>query len=131
MILLDEQVRADQRSLLENWRIAFRQIGKDIAPAGIKDENILPFLLTLKGPTFFTHDHGFFKRHLVHSRYCLVLLAEADIEAAVYIRRFLRHPLFNTNANRMGVIARVHHDGISFLQQHKSELHRAGWPAKP
>jgi len=93
MILLDEQIRS---------RIRFRQIGKDMAAAGIKDENIIPFLLTLKRPTLFTHDHGFFQSSLAHSRYCLVLLAESDIEAAFYIRRFLRHSRFNTIRKRMG-----------------------------
>lgn len=34
MILLDEQIRADQRVLLSRSRIPFRQIGKDIAPSG-------------------------------------------------------------------------------------------------
>jgi|SRR6267142_857076 len=102
MILLDEQIRADQRLLLARSRIRFRQIGKDMAAAGIKDENIIPFLLTLKRPTLFTHDHGFFQSSLAHSRYCLVLLAESDIEAAFYIRRFLRHSRFNTTRKRMG-----------------------------
>jgi hypothetical protein len=44
MILLDEQVRSDQRVLLTRFGIAFRQIGKDTATSGIKDENIVPFL---------------------------------------------------------------------------------------
>jgi hypothetical protein len=42
MILLDEQFRADPRLLLTRWRIPFRQIGRDIAPSGIKDVNIIP-----------------------------------------------------------------------------------------
>lgn len=128
MILLDEQVRADQRPYLRRWGIPFRQIGRDAATAGIKDENIIPFLLTLKNPTFFTHDHGFFQARLVHARYCLVLLAEPDIEAAAYIRRFLRHPFFNTNAKRMGTVAHVHHHGINFWQRRRSGLQHVTWP---
>jgi hypothetical protein len=127
MILLDEQIRADQRLLLTRWRIPFRQIGKDIASAGIKDANIIPFLLTLKQPTLFTHDHDFFQPRLAHSRFCLVLLAESDIEAAAYIRRFLRHPRFNTNAKRMGTVARAYHDGVSFWQRNQPFLERAEW----
>ncbi len=127
MILVDEQVRADQRLLLTRWRIPFRQIGRDIAPSGIKDPNIIPFLLTLKQPTLFTHDHGFFQLRLIHARYCLVLLAESDVEAAVYIRRFLSQPGFNTKAKRMGTIARVHHDGISFWQRNRATLQRVEW----
>jgi hypothetical protein len=128
MILLDEQVRTDQRLVLTRWRIPFRQIGTDIAPSGIKDENIVPFLLTLKRPTLFTHDHGFFEPRLAHSGYCLVLLAESDVEAAFYTRRFLRHSRFNTNAKRMGVLARVHHEAIHFWQRGNPILQRADWP---
>ncbi len=127
MILLDEQVRSDQRLLLTRWGIPFRQIGKDVAPAGIKDENIIPFLLTLKSPTFFTHDHGFFQRRLLHPRYCLALLAEADTEAAVYLRQFLGHPLFDTNAKRMGTAVRIHSEGIHYWQRRKPGLQRASW----
>src|SRR5438093_10341089 len=117
MILLDEQVRSDQRVFLTRFGIAFRQIGKDIAPSGIKDENIIPFLLRLKWPTLFTHDRGFFQQRLTHSGYCLALLSESDIEAAIYIRKFLRHPRFNTNTKRMGVIARAHLEAVHFWQR--------------
>ena len=130
MIVLDEQVRADQRLLLARWGVPFRQIGKDVAPKGIKDDNIIPFLFTLKSPTLFTHDHGFFQPRLVHRRYCLVLIAEKDIEAALYIRRFLIHPRFDTNAQRMGTVARVHHEGISFWEQRNRRLERAAWPGE-
>ncbi len=127
MILLDEQVRADQRLRLARWGVHFRQIGKDIGPAGILDENILPLLRTLKTPTLFTHDQGFFRARLLDRRYCLVLLAECDIEAADYIRRFLRHPRFATNALRMGTVARVHHGGVSFWEAGISVLQQTTW----
>ena len=127
MILLDEQMRADQRILLTRWRIRFRQIGLEIAPSGIKDENILPFLHALKHPTFFTHDQGFFDRQHVHLRYCLVWLDVSDIKAAEYIRSFLRHPLFKTHVRRMGTVARVHPGGIQFWSPHSAMLNKVGW----
>jgi hypothetical protein len=127
MNLLDEQVRADQRLLLAGWRIRFRQIGKDIAASGIKDENIIPFLHGLKRPTLFTHDQGFFRRQLLHPGYSLVWLDARDIEAAVYIRRFLKHPFFSTSARRMGIVARVHNDAIQFWQGHRHDLQTARW----
>src|SRR5688572_7222203 len=74
MIVLDEQMRQDQRRILADWHIAFRQIGREVATAGFKDGQIIPFLLTLKRPTFFTHDQGFFKFRLCHPRYSLVWL---------------------------------------------------------
>ena len=129
MNLLDEQVRSDQRLLLAQWKIPFRQIGKDIAASGIKDDNIIPFLHRLNCPTLFTHDQGFFRRQLLHPSYGLVWLDVSDIEAASYVRRFLNHPDFDTQAKRLGTVARAHHDGIDFYQRHRARLRRAGWPS--
>jgi hypothetical protein len=127
MNLLDEQMRQDQRRLLAQWGIRFRQIGREIAPSGIQDADIIPFLHTLKYPTLFTHDQGFFKARWVHPRYCLVRLDVSDIEAATYIRRFLRHPRFDSRAKRMGVVARVHHDGIQFYARGQASVQRLEW----
>ncbi|MDE3068425.1 MAG: hypothetical protein KGJ60_12875 [Verrucomicrobiota bacterium] len=38
------------------------------------------------------------------------------------MRRFLKHPRFNTRAQRRGIVARVHHDGIAFWQRHRPTL---------
>ena len=100
MILLDEQMREDQRVLLAKWRIHFRQIGREIASPGIQDVDIIPWLHSVKRPTFFTHDRWFFKARLCHGSYCLVWLDVSDIEAARFIRRFLRHPLFQNQSMR-------------------------------
>lgn len=66
MNLLDENVRDDQRTLLRQWRIPFRQVGKEISRAGIHDDNLLPLLYQLKRATFFTQDEDFFKARLCH-----------------------------------------------------------------
>lgn len=127
MNLLDEQMRADQRELLRRWRIPVRHIGRDIAPSGIQDEEIIPFLRTLKRPTLFTHDDGFFHSDLAHARYCLVWLATKDIEAALYVRRVLKHPHFKTQAKRMGMVARAHPGGIHFWQRNHAALQKVAW----
>jgi hypothetical protein len=101
MNLLDENVRADQRALLRQWRIPFRQIGKEISHLGVHDDNILVLLHQLKQPIFFTQDEDFFKRRLCHLAYCLVWLDVRDIEVAPYIRKFLRQPEFRTHAQRL------------------------------
>ena len=60
---------------------------------------------------------------LLHQGYCLVFLDVWDDEAAEYIRRFLRHPEFRTQAQRMGKVTRVRHGGVSYWQvQVKEEL---------
>jgi hypothetical protein len=114
MNLLDENVRDDQRTLLRQWRIPFRQVGKEISRAGTQDDNLLPLLHRLKRPTLFTQDKDFFKRELCHRAYCLVWLDVANIEVAFYLRRFLRHPAFGSQRHRMGKVVRVHPDGVHY-----------------
>ena len=107
MLVLDENVPAAQRQLLRNWRVHFRVVGSDVAFYGTKDENLIPVLHRLPNPTFFTLDRDFHRRDLAHPGYCLVWLDVRGKQAAEFIRRFLRHPSFDTQARRMGVIARV------------------------
>lgn len=72
MIVLDENIPEDQRLLLRSWRIRAYQVGRDVGRAGIKDEQIIPLLLKLRRPTFFTRDLGFFDVKLCHARYGMV-----------------------------------------------------------
>lgn len=56
MNILDENIRADQRSLLHFWRIPTRQIGVDIGRKGMKDDEIISLLHETHDTTFFTRD---------------------------------------------------------------------------
>lgn len=56
MNLLDENVPADQRSQLVTWGIPIHQIGIGVGRKGMKDDEIIPFLHTLRDTTFFTRD---------------------------------------------------------------------------
>ena len=76
------------------------------------DEEIIPFLLTLRRPTLFTRDLGLYHSALRHARYCLVTLAVRQYEAAHFVRRLLSHRDFNTQAKRMGTVIRVMHTGL-------------------
>ncbi len=114
MIVLDENIRQDQAIQLRRSRIPLRRLVEDSARAGIKDPDIIPLLHRLKRPTFFTHDRDFFQQRLAHWAYCLVWLEVFDGEAAWFIRAFLRHERFNTAAKRMGLVVRVHPDGIHY-----------------
>ena len=129
MILLDEQVREDQRGLLSGWGIHFRQIGREIAASGTQDADIIPWLHSLKRSTFFTHDRWFFQRRLCHTAYCLIWLDVKDIEAAGFIRRFLRHPEFLTHKDRLGRVIRLHHEGIEFWVRATSRSTKVAWPS--
>jgi hypothetical protein len=69
-------------------------------------------LLTLRRPTFFTCDLGFFDAKYCHARYSLVCLAVAPDEAASFIRRVLRHRSCDSQAKRLGRLMRVSQVGI-------------------
>jgi len=112
--VLDENIVVTQRELLRSWKIHFRRIGGEVGRMGMKDRNeIIPLLHTLRRPTFFTRDHDFYMADLCHREYCLVFLDVAFDKAADFIRRFLRHSAFRTQAQRMGKVVRVH-----FITQH-------------
>src|SRR5580765_2056407 len=101
MIVLDENIQHDQWAALRSGRVRARLIGHEVGRAGLQDEEIIPFLLTLRRPTFFTRDADFYRPRLRHRGYCLVYLAIAPHEVARYVRRFLRHPALATQAARL------------------------------
>ena len=74
------------------------------------------------------HDQDFFQKELCHPAYCLLYLDVCADDAAEYVRRFLQHPRFDTQAKRMGVVARAHHEGIEFWQPNLAARQRANWP---
>lgn len=127
MNLLDENIRQDQSDQLRRWRIKFRRLDMDLVCTGIKDPQVIPVLHGLSDPTFFTHDKDYFRRRLLHSSYCLVRLDVFDGAAASFIRSFLRHRLFKTNAQRIGAVARVHPGGIHFWTRNKPKLTKVPW----
>jgi hypothetical protein len=113
MNVLDENISKSQRQLLESWRISIKQIGINTGRSGMKDSEIISHLQGLRRSTFFTRDDGFFKPQLCHSRYCLIYLDVEKSEAAIFIRRVLKHPEFSTQSKRMGNVIRVSHAGLA------------------
>src|SRR2546426_1003385 len=116
-----------KNDLLRKWRVKSRRIGRELARLGIQDPDIIPLLHQLKRPTFFTHDEGYFRLARVHRNYCLVWLDLFDGDAAVFIRRFLRHPAFRTHAQRMGKVVRLHRDGVHYWQAGKPQRVAVKW----
>jgi len=127
MNILDENVLEGQRQLLLKWRVSFRQIGYEVGRKGMTDDEIIPFLLRLRRPTFFTIDHDFYRRVLGHARYGLVFLDVAQSEAAIFVRRLLRHREFDTQAKRMGVVIRASHTGLTVWRLHAEQEVRFDW----
>ncbi|MBM3130011.1 MAG: hypothetical protein FJ009_15490 [Chloroflexi bacterium] len=127
MNILDENIPVIQRGILKDWRIPIRHFGYDLGRKGMKDESIIPFLLTLPRPTFFTLDWDFFKRDLCHSRYCLVHLDVRRNEAATFVRRLLRHPEFDTQAKRIGTVIRASYSGLVVWYYHAEQETLCDW----
>ena len=127
MNILDENILESQRQTLRSWRIRVRQIGKDVDRKGMKDDELIPFLLDQRRPTFFTRDLGFYERTLCHGRYCLVCLAVGQYEAATFVRRLLRHPEFNTQAKRMGAVVRISSAGLQVWRLHAEQEVHLSW----
>ena len=128
MNVLDEQILENQRQLLRSWRIPVRQIGCDIGRMGLKDREIIPLLLQLRKPTFFSLDFDFFERRLCHAKYAIVCMDVRKHEAAVYVRRLLRHPESNTAAKRMGNVIRLSSMGIGVWRLHVEKEVFFEWP---
>ena len=130
MLVLDENLPVSQCQKLREWRLRFRTIGVEIASCGTHDENLIPVLHRLPNPTFFSLDRDFYQPNWRHLAYCLVWLDVPDDQAAHYIRRFLRHPIFSTDAKRMGIVARVHSAGAQFWAQHEHIKRSVRWQNK-
>lgn len=127
MNILDENIPKPQRELLEARRIHVRQIGVSVGRLGMLDDEIIPMLLRLHRPTFFTRDEDFYKRRLGHPKYCLVYLDVEKYETAQFVKRFLRHSQFKTHAKRMGKVIRVSHAGISFWESRGRTEQKCEW----
>jgi hypothetical protein len=127
MNILDENIPKPQRELLEGRRISVRQVGVNIGCKGLLDEEVILLLQRLRHPTFFTRDSDFYDRRLCHRRYCLVYMSVEKSEAALFVRRFLRHPNFKTQAQRMGKVVRVSRAGIAFRALHQSKEQHVAW----
>jgi hypothetical protein len=127
MNVLDENIAGEQRELLKSWHVRVHQVGNDIGRAGMQDEDIVPLLLQLRRSTFFTRDLDFYKRGLCHARYSIVYMNVEPVEVAAFVRRLLRHPMFDTEAKRMGTIIRVAYVGLTLWRLHAQEDERCNW----
>ncbi len=127
MNILDENIPENQRQLLRSWRVPMRQIGYDVGRQGLKDSEIIPLLLQLRRATFFSLDSDFYKRDLCHGKYCLVCMDVRKQDAAIFVRRFLQHPQFDTAAKRMGTVARVSPHGLTVWRSKAAHETQVDW----
>lgn len=122
MYLLDENITKDQKDILGGWRIRVKQIGVDFKTKGIKDEQIITFIQQMSGVLFLTRDSDFFSKEYCHSKYCIVYLDVEKFEVAFFIRKFLKHPFFNTTKKRLGRVVKMNQTIIQFYKLNSEEL---------
>ncbi len=127
MNILDENIFEVQWQILKRKRVPTRHIGRDIGRMGMQDVEVIPFLLTLKRPTFFTSDFDFYKRKLCHRKYCLVYLDVEQDKTAYMIRLFLRHRIFKDRAERMGKVFCISTERILFWEINASNEDQCDW----
>jgi len=126
LIILDENILDGQRVLLEAWRLARGRSESTSVTKGLRDEELVVLLRQQRNPTFFTRDAGFYHRNLRHRNYCLVVAKVGQNEVAAFIRRFLRHLDFDTQARRMGRIVWISHAGMTVWRlRAQAEMHTA------
>ena len=127
MNVLDENIPRPQWHYLKAKRVTLRQIGYEVGRSGMQDEEVLPLLLSLRRPTFFTLDQHFYKSRLCHAHYGLVWLNVEQFEVATFVRRFLRHPEFDTEAKRMGAVVHVSHGALWQWRLHAQREVSLNW----
>jgi hypothetical protein len=127
VIVLDENVPASQRQLLQGWRMRPRQVGVDVGRRGLADSDIVKLLLRLRRPTFFTRDDDFYAPRLVHEKYCPGYLAVEKHEVAYFVRRLMRYPALNSQARRMGLVVRVSTAGLSLWRLKSQNEKHLDW----
>jgi hypothetical protein len=107
MMVVDENFPIEIVTQLARLKFRFKQIGSELANAGVKDDFIITVLHSLKNPTFFTLDDDFYKPRLCHSGYCLVFLKTPHPEIVHFLSMFIKHPRFNTKVRRMGKVIQI------------------------
>lgn len=127
MNILDENIGETQRLILRTHGIHIHQIGYDVGHKGMDDEQIIPFLHSLRDSSFFTRDEDFGIRRLCHPRYCLVCLLVEEDDVAKFVMRVLRHPQLNTKAKRMGTVVRVSYEGMGIWRRNAERVIYIYW----
>ena len=105
----------------------------DLRPGtNIKDESITRLLRTAAQPTFITLNWtDFWERVAPNPRFCIVsltLLPKREAEVSPTLRRLFRLPEFKTKAARMGKVARVSGEQVSYYQAGDTTLYALRLP---
>lgn len=127
VFVLDENISAPGAKDCARGASVSATSARPLAEYGTDDADLIPILHRLPRPTFFTHDADFWTPHLCHPAYCVVFLDVEDTEAAGYIRRFLRHPDFETHAARLGKVIQARSTGLTFYDSRYGKAKPVSW----
>ena len=109
---------------LEAWITAVRL--QQLRPTEhILDDRVPEILRTLKTPAFVTIDHGFWNRRLCHPGYCILyfdLAKDEQQQLPELLRRLFRLPEFRTRAVRMGKVARVRQEAVTYWEDGEKKV---------
>lgn len=94
----------------------------------MQDDEIIPLLHTLRRSTFLTRDQRFYLRETPHRHFCIAVLAVRQDETAHFVRRFVKHPQFDTEAKRLGCLVLISHEGLRIRQLRVDGETRVLWP---
>ena len=128
--VLDDQLDPrDVRNPISRWSTA--RFLREVRPGSVvKDDRVPVVLRALRTPTFISIDAGFYRRTGRDHRYCILFFAlRSDEQDAIpaLLRRLLRLPEFRTRAARMGKVARVSRDHVSWWQIGNDVEHTLAW----
>jgi hypothetical protein len=129
LIVLDEQLKqVGAQEAIRRWYRGSVCTIRDLRPGTVIKDDVVPVLLRAAAqPTFVTVDWmDFWQRAVPHPRFCLVcftLPPDRAPEIAVLLRRLFRLPAFKTKAARMGKIARVSGDQVTYYQARDAQTY--------
>ena len=103
---------------LEAWISAVRL--QTLRPGEhILNDRVPEILLTVKTPTFITIDQGFWSRRLCQPGYGILYFELTTAEQGQLpglLRRLFRQPEFRTRSARMGKVARVRGEAVTYWE---------------
>jgi hypothetical protein len=131
LVVVDEHLgHHDVTEPLQRF-VTAQQIGVELSQAkGLSDEQIIPFLRSLKRRTFVTIDDWFYKLRLCDNAYCLIyfhLTMEQQVQIPSLLRRLFKIEGFRTVRERMGKVVHVGHEAIRYYQRGLPGEQRLNW----
>ena len=134
MIVLDEQLKkVGVQEAISRWYRGRVCTINDLRPGSVIKDEIVPVLLrTAAQPTFVTVNWPDFWPHtLAHPGFCVIcftVLPDSAVEVSPLLRRLLRLPAFKTKAARMGKVARVSGEQVTYYQPHDGQRYLVSLP---